>query len=88
MATIWDSRRPIREDALLSNERTCRIFSSSICAGGKAHSEDGLTQLSSRYPTENSNGRFVRRPIGSGFIAVIAPATNEIFSPDFGLIAP
>ena len=35
MATIRDSRRPIREDALLNNERTCRISSSSICAGGQ-----------------------------------------------------
>ena len=33
------------------NERTCRISTSSICAGGtKAHREDGLTRLTSRYP--------------------------------------
>jgi hypothetical protein len=35
MATIWESRRPIREEALLSNVRTCRISWSSMCAGGQ-----------------------------------------------------
>jgi hypothetical protein len=39
MATIWDSRRPIREEALLSNERTCRISSSSLSAGGQGAPE-------------------------------------------------
>jgi hypothetical protein len=56
--------------------------------GGKEHREDGLVRLSSRYPSENSNARFVRGPIGSGFIAPIAPAANEIFSPDSGPSKP
>ena len=50
----------------------------------KAHRENGLTPLTSRDPWENSNARFVRTPIGSGFIAVFDPAADEIFSPVFG----
>jgi len=46
--------------------------------------ENGLTKLRCRYAYENSNARVVRRPIGSGFIAVIEPATGEIFSPVSG----
>jgi hypothetical protein len=46
--------------------------------------ENGLTGLTSRDVYENSNARFVRRPIGSGFIVMIEPATEEIFSPDLG----
>jgi hypothetical protein len=87
MATIWDSRRPIREDALRSKERTCRISSSSICAGGEAHRENGLPALTSRDHWENSNVRFAPRPMGSGFIAAFAPTANEIFSSRFGLKA-
>jgi hypothetical protein len=51
--------------------------------GAKAHREDGLTHLTSRYPSKNSNARFVRRPIGSGFIAAIELLADEIFCPDF-----
>src|SRR5690348_14547714 len=52
--------------------------------GARAHSENGLTWLSSRYPWENSNVRFVRRSIGSRFIALFELPADEIFSPDFG----
>jgi hypothetical protein len=52
--------------------------------GAKAHTEDGLVRLSSRYPLENSNARFVRRLFGSGFIAPTDLPADEIFSPDFG----
>jgi len=47
--------------------------------------ENGRNGLSCRDTWENSNARFVRSPIGSGFIAVIEPAAGEIFSPDMGL---
>ncbi|MEH2541282.1 MULTISPECIES: hypothetical protein [unclassified Bradyrhizobium] len=87
MATIWESRRPIREEALLSNERTCRISSSSMCAGGKAHGENGLKPRTSRDVGENSNARFVERPPGSGIIAAIDPPADEIFSADSDLRA-
>jgi hypothetical protein len=42
--------------------------------------ENGLTGLTSRDAWENSNARFVRRLIGSGFIAPIDPPADEIFS--------
>jgi hypothetical protein len=51
--------------------------------GARAHREDGLVRLSSRYPSENSNARFVGRPIGSGFIAAFELLADEIFYPDF-----
>jgi hypothetical protein len=63
---------------------------SSIGAGGTIvpgtgrTMENGLTGLTSRDVYENSNARFVRRPIGSGFIVMIEPAAEEIFSPDLG----
>jgi len=83
MATIWAIRRPIRDDAPRSNEWTCRISSSSICAGGTtAHAENGPKPLTSRDVWENSNARFVQTPIGSGFIALFDPVADEIFSPD------
>src|SRR5437899_2068055 len=63
-------------------------FSLPYAPGGKAHRKDGLTQLSSRYPSENSNARFVRGTIGSGFIAPIVLAANEIFSADSGPHSP
>jgi hypothetical protein len=59
---------------------------SSIGAGGTVipktgrTMENGLTGLRCRDVEENSNARFVRRSSGSGFIAVIEPATGEIFS--------
>jgi hypothetical protein len=40
--------------------------------------ENGLARLTSRDVYENSNARFVRLSIGSGIIAVICPATDEI----------
>jgi hypothetical protein len=46
--------------------------------------KNGLTGLRCRDAYENSNARLVQRPIGSRFIAVIDPGTEEIFSPDFG----
>jgi hypothetical protein len=46
--------------------------------------ENGLTRLTSRDVSENSNVRIVRAAPGSGFIAVIDPAAGQIFSPDFG----
>jgi hypothetical protein len=42
--------------------------------------ENGLKLLTSRDVRENSNARFVRTPIGSGFIALFDPAADEIFS--------
>jgi hypothetical protein len=50
--------------------------------------ENGPAGLRCRDVNENSNARFVRAPSGSGFIAVIAPGTEEIFFPDFALRAP
>jgi hypothetical protein len=50
----------------------------------RAHTENGLTRLTSRDVSENSNVRIVRAAPGSGFIAVIGPAAGQIFSPDFG----
>jgi hypothetical protein len=44
--------------------------------------ENGLTGLTSRDVYENSNARFVEEPFGSGFIAVIEPAAEEIFFRD------
>ena len=41
--------------------------------------ENGLARLTSRDTYENSNARVVRMPIGSGFIAAIAPAAKQIF---------
>ncbi len=49
-----------------------------------AHTENGLTGLTSRDAWENSNARFVQRLIGSGFIAPIDLPADEIFSRDFG----
>jgi hypothetical protein len=46
--------------------------------------ENGLAGLRCRDTYENSNARFVGRPIGSGIIAAIEPGTGEIFSPDLG----
>jgi hypothetical protein len=46
--------------------------------------ENGLTGLTSRDVYENSNARFVEEPFGSGFIAVIEPAAEEIFFRDLG----
>jgi hypothetical protein len=46
----------------------------------RAHRENGLNPLPSRDVWENSNTRFVRMPIGSGFIALFDPAADEIFS--------
>jgi hypothetical protein len=46
--------------------------------------ENGPTGLRCRDAYENSNARFVRKAFGSGFIAVIEPATGEIFSPVSG----
>jgi len=43
--------------------------------------ENGLTRLRCRYAYENSNMHVVRVRFGSGFIALIGPATGEIFSP-------
>jgi hypothetical protein len=40
--------------------------------------ENGLARLTSRDVYENSNARFVLLSIGSGIIAVICPATDEI----------
>jgi hypothetical protein len=55
------------------------------CAGEtQAHKENGLARLTSRDVWENSNARFVRRPIGSVFIALFDPAADEFFSPDWG----
>jgi hypothetical protein len=50
----------------------------------RAHLENGLTRLTSRDVSENSNARVVRAAIGSGFIAAIDRETEETFSPDFG----
>jgi hypothetical protein len=44
--------------------------------------ENGLARLTSRDVYENSNARFVRLSIGSGIIALICPATDEIISAD------
>jgi hypothetical protein len=44
--------------------------------------ENGLLRLSSRDVSENSNARVVPRASGSGFIALIEPATEEMFSAD------
>jgi hypothetical protein len=61
---------------------------SSIGAGGTIvpgtgrTMENGLTGLTSRDVYENSNARFVGEPFGSGFIAVIEPAAEEIFFRD------
>jgi hypothetical protein len=86
MATIWASRRLIRDDAPRSNVWTCRISSPSVRAVYKtAHAEHGPRLLTGRDPCENSNARFVRTPFGSGFVAVIGQPANEIFSPDSGL---
>jgi hypothetical protein len=63
-------------------------LTSSIGAGGTVVPttarimENGLARLTSRDVYENSNARFVRLSIGSGIIALICPATDEIFSPD------
>ena len=51
----------------------------------RAHRENGLKPLTSRDVWENSNARFAQMPIGSGFIALFGPATDEIFYPDSGL---
>jgi hypothetical protein len=54
-------------------------------AGGtRAHTENGLTRLTSRDARENSNARFVRAPFGRAFIAPVDLPADEIFSPDFG----
>jgi hypothetical protein len=54
-------------------------------AGGtRAHTENGLKRLTSRDPWENSNARFARRLIDSGFIVPIDLPADKIFSPDFG----
>ena len=45
--------------------------------------ENGRNGLTSRDVYKNSNARVVRAPFGSGIIAVIAPAAEEIFSADF-----
>jgi hypothetical protein len=50
----------------------------------RAHTKNGLTRLTSRDGWENSNTRFVRRLIGSGFIVPIDLPADKIFSPDFG----
>jgi hypothetical protein len=46
--------------------------------------ENGFTGLTSRDVYENSNARFVEVPSGSGFITVIEPAAEEIFSRNLG----
>jgi hypothetical protein len=46
-----------------------------------AHREDGPMSLTSRDVRENSNMRFDRTPIGSGFVALIGQPANEISSP-------
>jgi hypothetical protein len=86
MATIWASRRPIRDGAPRSNERICCIshlpsapVEQSLQQGRTT--EHGLARLTSRDAYENSNARVVRTPAGSGFIAAIKPATEQIFSP-------
>ena len=53
-----------------------------------AHTENGLTRLTSRDVSENSNERVVRVPAGSGFIALIALAAEQIFSPVPGAYRP
>jgi|SRR5215217_372153 hypothetical protein len=86
MATIWARRRPIRDGAVRSNARTCRIFNFPLAPGGTAvpstgHTrQDGRPGLASRYVWENSNARFVGAVVRSGFIAVICPATGKFFS--------
>jgi hypothetical protein len=90
MATIWASRRPIRDGAPRSNKRTCRISRSSMCAGGTIvppmghNTKNGPARLTSRDVQENSNARSVGAPIGSSFIALIEPAADEFFSPVAG----
>jgi hypothetical protein len=49
--------------------------------------ENGVVPLTSRDVRENSNVRFVPRPIGSGIIATIGPRAEEIFSGDHHAIA-
>jgi hypothetical protein len=86
MATIWASRRPIRDGALRSNERTCAIshFPTAPLHQGWRTLEHGLLPLTSRDVRENSNARFAPRPNGSEIIATIGPRAKEIFSPDLG----
>src|SRR5882672_163179 len=82
-------RRPIRDGAARRNERTCCISSSSSGPGGTVvpptgrTMENGLAELTSRDVRENSNVRIVRAAPGSGFIAVIDPAAEQIFSAEF-----
>jgi hypothetical protein len=86
MATIWASRRPIRDGAPRSNERSCCISHLPSAPVEKRSSdgrtpENGLARLTSRDGSENSNARVVRTPAGSGFIALIEPKAEQIFSP-------
>jgi hypothetical protein len=90
IATIWDSRRPIRDGAPRRNERSCCISHLPSApveqrSSDRRTTENGLTRLTSRDPSENSNARVVRTPAGSGFIAAMDPAAGEIFSPVPGL---
>ena len=50
----------------------------------RAHLENGLTRLTSRDVSENSNVSIVGTPFGSGFIAGIDPSAEQTFSPDLG----
>jgi hypothetical protein len=50
-----------------------------------AQLEHGLAQLTSRDVGENSDKRVVQTVGGSGFIAAIKPAAEEIFSAQFPL---
>ncbi|WP_157676628.1 hypothetical protein [Afipia sp. GAS231] len=91
MATIWDSRRPIRDGAPRSNERICCISHLPSAPVEQSFQqwrtiENGLARQTSRDVCENSNARTVRTPAGSGFIAPIEPAAGEIFSPVSALI--
>jgi len=77
IATIWDSRRPIRDGAPRSNERSCCISHLPSApveqrSNGRT-TENGLAPRISRDTGENSNERGVGVADGSGFIAAIEP---------------
>src|SRR5207237_7359755 len=84
MATNWANRRPIRPGAFASNLRTFAISHVPWRPGHRAHPENGLSGLSSRDSSENSNARFAGTASGSGFIAPFDRAAKKFFSARFG----
>jgi hypothetical protein len=86
MATIKARRRPIRDGTERSNEPTCLISpvpsapTEQLLRETTAWNRDDTAREVCRDCCENSNAAIGRLAIGSGFIAVIAPVTVDIFS--------